>query len=330
MAVLKVLIEKAKKNPKTIVYPEGEDIRILKAADKMLHIENLLDKAILLGDVEKIKANAKNNGINLTGCEIIDPQVSDKVETFAEQFFEIRKHKGISINDAKSEVQKNLIFAGMCVRTGYAHGFVGGCVSTTGDTVRAVLHTIGLRKDVSTLSSFFIMDVPDTNYGDDGLFLFADCGVIIEPSPRQLANITYLTSDAYRSLFSKKARCALLSYSTKGSAAGESVDKIHKALEILDQKYSEVVVDGEMQLDAAIVPEVAKIKMGDSQVAGKANVLIFPDLSSGNIAYKLIQRLAKAEATGPILTGTAQPANDLSRGCDVQDIINVTVVTLLQ
>ncbi|MFH1715034.1 MAG: phosphate acetyltransferase [Elusimicrobiota bacterium] len=329
MEPLEYIKKKARNKSKVIVYPEGEDKRIIQAASMCIE-SGVLKGAVLLGDTAKITASAKELGVSLKGCEILNPKTSDKIDKFAEILFELRKHKGISIDDARQNVTQNLYFAGLIVRTGEADGFVGGSVNTTGATVRAVLQTLGLADGVSTLCSFFIMDVPNCNYGENGLFLYADCGVIPDPSPRQLANITYLTAKAFKDLFDHDARCALLSYSTKGSAEGDSVTKVRKALEIINEKYPHVIADGEMQVDAALVSDVAKIKMGASPVAGCANVLIFPDLASGNIAYKLTERLAKAKAVGPILAGTAYPANDLSRGCSVEDVINVTAVTLLQ
>ncbi|MFC1546872.1 phosphate acetyltransferase, partial [bacterium] len=290
----------------------------------------IISGAVLLGNPDIINTKAKDLDIDISKCDIIDPKNNDKIEEFAGMFYELRKHKGISLNDAKKTVTQNLVFAGLLTRSQVVHGFIGGSINTTGDTVRAALYTLGLKKGISTLSSFFIINVPDCEYGDNGLFLFADCAVIPDPSPRQIANITRSTSLAYKNLFNKTARCALLSYSTKGSAQGSSVDKMRKALLIINEKYADLIVDGEMQLDSAIVPEIAKRKMQQSPVSGNANVLIFPDLTSGNISYKLAQRLAKADAVGPILTGLAYPANDLSRGCNVSDIISVTAVTVLQ
>jgi phosphate acetyltransferase len=326
---LDIIKERAKQNPKKIVYPEGDDPRVIHAV-RQAKDSGIINGAVLLGDIEIIKAKAKEEKIDISDFELINPKTSDRKDEFANIFYELRKHKGIDLETAKKAVTENLNFAGLYTRARLAHGFVGGSVNTTADTVRAALYTIGLGENISTLSSFFIMYVPNNIYGDKGLFLFADCGVIPEPSPRQLANIAYTTSQAYKSLFDLEARCALLSYSTKGSAQGEAIERIRKGLEIIKEKYPDVIADGEMQLDAAIVPEVAKIKVKESPVAGRANVLIFPDLNSGNIAYKLTQRLGNAEAIGPILTGLKYPANDLSRGCSVEDIVAVTAVTVLQ
>lgn len=328
MNPLQTIIARAKKSPKKIVYPEGEDIRIITAATRALS-EGIISHAVLLGNPDVIARHAQDANISLDGCECIDPHTSAKVDEFTPLFYELRKHKGISIDDARASVQRNLFFAGMCVRTRYADGFVGGSVNTTADTVRAALYTLGLKEGISTLSSFFIMVVPNCEYGDNGLFLYADCGVVPDPSPRQLANITAGTAQAYKTLFDREARCALLSYSTKGSAEGPVVEKVRKALAIVKEKYPDVIADGEMQVDAALCPDIAKRKLGNSPVAGKANVLIFPDLASGNIAYKLTERLANAAAIGPILNGLAYPANDLSRGCNSDDVFYATAITVL-
>jgi len=313
MNAVELIKSNAKKNPKTIIYPEGEDKRVIKAAAECLK-ERIVLKAGLVGNREVIENHAKELGINLAdfNIEILEPKTSDKIETFANLFYESRKHKGISLEDATNTVKENLYFAGLCVRTGLYDGFVGGSVNTTGDTVRAALFTLGLKKDIKTLSSFFVMQVPDCEYGNHGLFLFADSGVVTDPVPLKVAEITKNTAVAYRSLFNEEPICALLSYSTKGSAEGPSVTKMRDALEIIKEKYPDIKVDGELQLDAAIVESVAKSKAPESDVAGKANVLIFPDLASGNIAYKLVQRLAKAVAIGPILAGLEYPANPAS------------------
>ncbi len=329
MSALETIRQNAKKNPKKIIYPEGEDIRVIEAAVDSLKF-GLITKAGLIGDEKVIENLAKNNNFDLTNVEIFNPKSSNRTEEFMEIYYELRKFKNISRDEAKKTVEQNLYFSGMCVRTGMYDGFIGGSVNTTGDTVRAALYTLGLKKDIKTLSSFFIIEVPNCEYGDDGLFLFADCGVVPDPTPVKLSEITKNTVDAYKSLFGKDPICALLSYSTKGSAEGDSVKKMRETLKIVKEKYPEIKIDGELQLDAAIVPSVAKSKAPNSEVKGNANVLIFPDLASGNIAYKLAQRLAKAEAIGPLLAGLAYPANDLSRGCSSSDIFNATAVTVLQ
>ena len=329
MNAVELIKNNAKKNPKAIIYPEGEDFRVIKAAADCL-AQGIIKKACLLGDTKKIRKTASEIGVKLDGIDIINPETSDKIDEFKNIFFETRKLKGIPIEECEKIVKTNLYFAGLCVKTGIYDGFVGGSVNTTGDTVRAAIYTLGLKKEIKTLSSFFIMDVPNCEYGNKGLFLFADSGVVTDPNPFKLADITRNTSEAYKQFFSEEPICALLSYSTKGSAEGPSVTKMREALAILKEKYPDLKVDGELQLDAAIVESIGRTKAPGSEVAGKANVLIFPDLASGNIAYKLVQRLAKADAIGPILAGLAYPANDLSRGCSSEDIVGATAVTVLQ
>jgi phosphate acetyltransferase len=332
MNAIELIKTNAKKNPKSIIFPEGEDKRVIMASVECVN-QGIISKAGLIGDEGIIKNTARemNRDLDLyKNIEILDPNKSDKIKEFSDIFYETRKHKGISLEEATKTVKTNLYFAGLAVKTGLYDGFVGGSVNTTGDTVRAALFTLGLKKDIKTLSSFFIMQVPDCEYGNHGLFLFADCGVVTDPVPSKLAEITKNTAEAYKSLFNSEPICALLSYSTKGSAEGPTVTKMRATLEIIKQKYPDMQVDGELQLDSAIVDSVAKIKAPDSEIAGKANVLIFPDLASGNIAYKLVQRLAKADAIGPILAGLEYPANDLSRGCSVEDIVGATAVTVLQ
>jgi phosphate acetyltransferase len=333
MSIINILKEKAKKLSKSIIYPEGEDPRVVKAAVDSIS-QGIIKKAGLVGNSDKIKLIAKELNLDLKdNIEILDPlsaEKSDKIEEFAYIFYENRKHKGITIEEATETVKKNLYFACLCVKIGLYDGFVGGAVNTTGDTVRAALFTLGLKKGNRTLSSFFIIEVPNCDYGNKGLFLFADSGVVTDPTSAKLVDITKNTRDAYFSLFEEEPICALLSYSTKGSAEGDSVTKMREALTMIKEKYPEIKIDGELQADAAIIEDIAQTKAPGSEFAGKANILIFPDLASGNISYKLVQRLAKATAIGPIFAGLAYPGNDLSRGCNSDDIVGATAVTVLQ
>lgn len=331
MTIIDIFKQKALNSPKSIIYPEGNDERVIKAVKYLLE-NKYLKKAGLVGDYLEIKEISKKLDFNLDNynIEIINPLSSKYLKEFILTFYEIRKLKGMTIEEATNIVKTNLYFSALAVRFGLFDGFVGGATNTTGDTVKAALFSLGMKENIKTLSSFMIIKVPDCDYGMNGLFLFADCGVIIDPIATKIVDITKNTRDAFVLLFGKEPICALLSYSTKGSAKGSSAIKMIEALKIIHDKYPKILVDGEFQIDAAIVPDVAIRKSPDSQLAGKANVLIFPDLASGNISYKLVQRLAKAEAIGPILQGLNFPANDLSRGCSFEDIVGVSIITILQ
>jgi phosphate acetyltransferase len=332
MSLVDIIKQKAKKFSKSIIYPEGEDARIITAAINAIK-QGIIKKAGLIGNISKIKQIAKNLKLELLDkIEIFDPaskEQQERIAKFTEIFYETRKFKGITKDEARETVKKNLYFACLCVKVGLYDGFVGGATNTTGDTIRATLLTLGLKPNNKTLSSFFIMGTK-TNYGNNGLFLFADCGVIPDPSSAKIVDITKNTRDSYVALFEEEPICALLSYSTKGSAEGDSVIKMREALDILHEKYPEIKVEGELQADAAIIANVARLKAPNSELAGKANILIFPDLASGNICYKLVERLSGATAIGPIFAGLNYPANDLSRGCSIDDIVSVSAATVLQ
>jgi phosphate acetyltransferase len=328
MDLISHIITKARGCKKTIVLPEGEEERVVKAAGKI--IADKIAKIVLLGDEDKIAKIADESKVFLKGISIVNPAESHDLKDYSEEFFNMRKSKGLSKEAADKTMLNPLYFGCMMVRRGQVDGLVGGSVNTTADTVRAALQVVGLKEGKGTLSSFFLMIVPDCEYGEKGAFIFADCGVIPDPSSRQLAAVAVSSAESAKLFFNSEPVVAMLSFSTKGSASHPMIDEVREALDIVRKNNPQLLIDGEFQVDAAIVPSVAKIKVPDNKIAGKANVLIFPDLNSGNIAYKLTQRLAKAEAYGPILQGLAKPVNDLSRGCSVEDIVNVTAITAMQ
>lgn len=323
------LREKAKRQKAKIVLPESEDLRILQAADH-INREKLAD-LILLGDKKKIEAASKDKGLDLNGVEIIEPLLSEYLDDFSNKLYQLRKHKGTTEEEArKILIEKPIYFGGMLVREKKADGFVAGATYTTRDVARSAIYCVGIDPKVRTMSSSFIMVMDDESFGEKGIFIFADCAIVPEPSPKQLANIAVSASDLMQMLFQAKPRIAFLSFSTKGSGATPKTENLLKAVEGVRQARPDFIVDGELQADAALVPEIARIKAPNSPIAGQANVLIFPNLGAGNIAYKLIQRLAKARALGPILHGLLAPCSDLSRGCDANDIIDVVCVTAIR
>ena len=298
---------KAKKELKTIVLPEAEDKRVIQAAE--IIIKEGLAKVLVL---EKDK---------------VDPKLKEK---YIQQYYELRKIRGITLDDARKIFQDPLFYAAMMTREGLVDGFVAGAAHTTADVVRSALHCLGVDEAIGTVSSSFIMEVPDCHYGDEGTFVYADCGIIPDPSPSQLAKIAVSAAQLAKKVLEITPRVALLSYSTKGSAKGELIDKVREALSIAREIQPDLLIDGELQADAAIVPEVADIKCADSPLKGSANVLIFPCLEAGNISYKLTQRLAKASAIGPLIVGLNKPCSDLSRGCGVDEIVNCVAVTAIR
>ena len=324
------LKEIARKNPKKIVFPEGSDARVLEAAE--IIASSGIAEVILIGDEKEIKKKISGNPVKLEGISVIDPKKYPGLEELAGTFYDLRKHKGVTREEAGKKVAEDPVyFAALLVRSGGADGFVAGASHTTQNVARAALHCLGLDKEIGVMSSSFVIEMESSDYGDqEGLFVFGDCGIVPDPSPVRLAGIAISSSRLYEELFKRKARTALLSYSTKGSASGESVEKVTKALGIIKKKAPGLIVDGELQLDAAIIPEVAKIKSPGSPIGGKANVLIFPNLDAGNIAYKLVQRLGKARVVGPILEGLTKPASDLSRGCGAQEIVDAVAVLVIR
>lgn len=328
MELIKEFWEKAKSDVKTIVLPEGEEERNLlaSAAIKKEGIAEL----VLLGDEQKIKDKAKSLNVDIEGIEIVNPKTSPKASQYAKEFYELRKNKGVTMEKAEKTVLDPMYFGTMMVKLGDADGMVSGAIHTTGDLLRPGLQVIKAAPGISTVSSFFIMLVPDCEYGNNGMLLFSDCAVNPNPTAEQLASIAISTADTAKQLFNMEPKVAMLSFSSKGSASHEFVDKVREATELAKKQRSDILIDGELQLDAAIVKKVADQKAQGSSVAGQANVLIFPDLQAGNIGYKLVQRFAKADAIGPVCQGFAKPINDLSRGCSAEDIVNVVAVTAVQ
>jgi phosphate acetyltransferase len=329
MKISQLIREKAKKNPKLIVLPEGEEPRMIKAAETI--INEGFASLILLGREENIKSKAQELGINLSNkIKIINPKDSEKLKRYAESYYQLRKNKGVSLDEAYQLLENNLYFGALMVYHDDADGLVAGSINTTGDVFRPALQTIKTAPGINIVSSSFIMMVPDCPYGEKGIMVFADCALNPEPNAEQLADVAIASAATGKALVGFEPRVAMLSFSTMGSAKHPLVDKVTKATKIAQKKKPELLIDGELQADAALIPSIGERKAPNSKIAGKANVLIFPDLHSGNIAYKLIERLAKAEAIGPISQGMRKPVNDLSRGCSAEDIVNVVAITVLQ
>lgn len=328
MELMKKIWEAAKSNKKKIVLPEGNEERTIVAAQKIYELG--LAHPILIGDTNEILGKAKELDVDLSHVEIINPNESENLQKYINAFYELRKSKGITLEKAEKIVRDPLYFATMMVKLDDADGMVSGAVHTTGDLLRPGLQIIKTAPGVSCVSSFFIMEVPNSPYGEDGLLFFADCAVNPMPNEDMLASIAIATADNAKLLSKIDPKVAMLSFSTMGSADHEVVDKVRNATIKARELRPDLDIDGELQLDAAIVPKVAKQKAPESKVAGNANVLVFPDLQAGNIGYKLVQRFANAEAIGPVCQGFAKPINDLSRGCSSEDIVNVVALTAVQ
>ncbi|MEA3453660.1 MAG: phosphate acetyltransferase [Candidatus Caldatribacteriota bacterium] len=329
MKLSQLIREKAKKNPKIIVLPEGEEPRMIKAAE--IIINEGLASLILLGREESIKSKARELGVELPDkIKIINPKDSKKLKEYAESYYQLRKNKGMSSDEAYKLLENPLYFGALMVYHDDADGLVAGSVNATGDVFRPALQTIKTAPGINIVSSSFVMVVPDCPYGENGVMVFADCALNPEPNAEQLADVAIASAATGKALVGFEPKVAMLSFSTKGSGKHPLVDKVIEATKIAKEKKPELLIDGELQADAALIPSIGERKAPNSKIAGKANVLIFPDLHSGNIAYKLIERLAKAEAIGPISQGMRKPVNDLSRGCSADDIVNVVAITVLQ
>ena len=316
--------DKARKLKGRIVLPEGSEERTVQAAKKLL--SEGICTPVLLGNADEIRKVCNKFNARPDKIEVVDPNSDSMFDYYADDYYRLRKEKGMTPSEAEKAMKNTLYFGAMMVRHGRVDGSVAGALSTTGDVLRAAIQIIGLAKGINVVSSCFLMVLPEFQGERDKVIVFGDCAVLPDPDPDQLASVAISSADTMRKLVGQEPRVAMLSFSTKGSAKHDRIDKVLKALEIIKQKAPDLAVDGELQLDAAVVPSVAKRKAPDSKVAGNANVLIFPDLDSGNIGYKLTQRFAGAEAIGPIIQGLAKPANDLSRGCLVDDIVNVAAI----
>ena len=328
MSVLDSNKEKAKADVKHILLPEGSEERTVQAA--RIITDEKIAKVTLLGDEEEIKKVAEKFNVCLCGIDIINPLTDPDFEHYANGFYELRKAKGMTPEKARETIKNTLFYACMMIKEGKADGMVSGAINTTGNTLRPGLQIIKMAKGINTISSCFIMEIPNKEYGDNGLMLFGDCAININPNPDELASIAFATANTAKTLLGMDPKVAMLSFSTKGSAKHENVDKVTAALAKVKELAPDLDVDGELQADAAMVPKVAALKAPGSKVAGHANVLIFPDLQAGNIGYKLVQRLAGAEAVGPVSQGFAKPINDLSRGCSIADIVSVVAITAVQ
>jgi phosphate acetyltransferase len=326
MGFIDTIIAKARSDKKTIVLPEASDPRTIEACAKIL--EKGFANIVLIGNPEQVKAVAPQ--WDISGAKIVDPATSDKFEAYAEAFYEMRKSKGVTPEQARKTMLDPLYYGVMMVKQNEADGMVAGAINSTANTYRPALQILKTAPGTKLVSSFFIMVVPDCEYGANGTFLFSDCGLMENPDADQLSEIALSSAKSFKQLTGIDPIVGMLSYSTYGSAKNELVDKVVEATRLAQSKAPELALDGELQLDAAIVPSIGKNKAPDSPVAGKANCLIFPDLNAGNIGYKLVQRLAKAEAYGPVSQGIARPVNDLSRGCFADDIVGVVAITAVQ
>ena len=329
MSYIDMIKERARLDKKTIVLPESNDKRTLLAAARI--VEEGIADIIMIGDEEKIMDGAGWLEVDLSKVKVVNPKTTPKLDDYVNLLYETRKAKGMTPEKAREILLNDyLTFGIVMVKANDADGMVAGACHSTADTLRPALQILKTAPGVKLVSAFFLMVVPDCEYGDDGVFVFGDCGLNQNPNPEELAAIAESSAESYRMLTGNEPRVAMLSHSSKGSAKHADVDKVVEATRIAKEANPDLALDGELQLDAAIVPSVGASKAPDSKVAGKANVLIFPDLDAGNIGYKLVQRLAKAEAYGPMTQGIAAPVNDLSRGCSAEDIVGVVAITAVQ
>ena len=330
MTFIEQIKERARKDIKTIVLPEATDIRILKATKKVL--KEKYAKIILVGNEEEIQKQAKTNNISIEGAKIVDPEKSDLYDKYVDLLYNLRREKGMTIEKAK-ELVLNPVYFGMLMlkdEEAKVDGLVSGAIHSTSDTLRPALQILKTAPNTKLVSAFFVMVVPDCKYGKDGVFIFADSGLNENPNPDQLSEIAISSAKSFKQLIGEEPKVAMLSYSTYGSAHSELTEKMIEATKITKEKAPDLLVDGELQLDAAIIPEIAESKAKGSPLKGEANILIFPNLDAGNIGYKLVQRLGKAEAYGPLCQGIAKPVNDLSRGCNSDDVAGVIAITAVQ
>ncbi|MBN1212395.1 MAG: phosphate acetyltransferase [candidate division Zixibacteria bacterium] len=327
MSVLDDIKAKARAKKRRVVLPEGTEPRMIKAAKSL--VEEAITSVTLLGNEDEIGRLAKEHSLDLSKVEVINPVKSPDYNSYVADFMEMRKKKGVTEDQAKKAIAGPLYFGAMMVRHDKADASVAGAVNTTGDVLRAAIHVLGLKQGINTVSSCFMMTLPKFLDVENKVFMFGDCAVVPNPDAEQLASIAVSTAQTMKNLTGEEPRVAMLSFSTKGSAKHEDIDKVLNALDILKKNYPDLKVDGELQLDAAVIPKIGAKKAPGSAIAGNANVLIFPDLDAGNIGYKLTERFAGAIATGPIIQGLTKPANDLSRGCSAEDIVDVSAIAVL-
>ena len=328
MSFIESIKQRAKQDIKTIILPEAEDKRVLEAASKV--IAQGFAKVVLLGNKAQIENDSKENNIDLTGVEIIDIPSSSKKQEYAQKVFELRQAKGMTLEEASKLIEEPIYYGMMMLKLGEADGLVSGAAHSTSNTLRPALQILKTAPNTKLVSAFFVMCVPNCEYGENGTFIYGDSGLVENPNADELSEIAISSAKSFENLVGSEPKVAMLSYSTYGSAKSELTEKVIEATKLVKEKNPDLLVDGELQVDAAIIPEVSKSKAPGSPIEGNANVLIFPDLNAGNIGYKLTQRLAKAEAYGPLCQGIAKPVNDLSRGCSADDIVGVVGITAVQ